>query len=129
MSRFQCHVFVCTNRRSEDDPRGCCAARGSEAVLDALKAAAHKAGLKGKVRVNKAGCLDACEHGVSIVVYPQEAWYAHVTLADVDEIVERTLKKGEVIDRLRAPFDRAGKPLPQPEPQPAPNPMRGPGRP
>ena len=106
MSRFACHLFVCTNVRKPDDPRGCCSAKGSEAVLDALKQKAHAAGLKGKVRVNKAGCLDACAHGVSIVVYPQGAWYAHVTLADVDEIVERTLLRGEIVERLRAPFDR-----------------------
>ena len=108
MSRFACHLFVCTNKRAEDDPRGCCSAKGSAEVLDALKSRAKAAGLKGKVRVNSAGCLDACAHGVSIVIYPQNAWYAQVTLADVDEIVERTLKRGEIIERLRAPFDRAG---------------------
>jgi (2Fe-2S) ferredoxin len=43
---------------------------------------------------------------VSIVVYPQGAWYAGVTLADVDEIVERTLRRGEIVERLRAPYDR-----------------------
>ena len=107
MSRFACHLFVCTNKRADDDPRGSCTARGSAAVLDALKAKAKAAGLKGKVRVNSAGCLDACEHGVTIVCYPQNAWYAHVTTADVDEIVERTLKRGEIIERLRAPYDRA----------------------
>lgn len=110
MSRFQCHVFICTNRRKDDDPRGCCAAKGSEEILDALKAAAHKAGLKGRVRVNKAGCLDACEHGVSAVMYPQGVWYSHLTLADVDELVQRSLVAGEVIERLRAPYDRGGLP-------------------
>ena len=107
MSRFQCHFFVCTNRRADDDPRGCCSAKGSEAVIDALKAAAHKAGLKGRVRVNKAGCLDACAHGISAVMYPQNVWYSRITLADVDEIVALSLLKGEVVERLRAPFDRA----------------------
>jgi (2Fe-2S) ferredoxin len=106
VSRFVCHLFVCQNERKADDPRGCCLAKGSAAVLDALKQRAHAAGLKGKVRVNKAGCLDACAYGVSIVIYPQAVWYAHVTLADVDEIVERTLLRGEIVERLRAPFDR-----------------------
>jgi (2Fe-2S) ferredoxin len=100
MSRFACHLFVCTNQRKPDDPRGSCTARGSAAVLDALKSKAKAAGLKGKVRVNSAGCLDACEDGVSIVVYPQGAWYAKVTVADTDEIVERTLKHGEIVERL-----------------------------
>lgn len=106
MSRFACHLFVCTNERKPDDPRGSCSAKGSAAILDALKQKAHAAGLKGQVRVNKAGCLDACAHGVSVVVYPQGAWYGGVTLADVDEIVERTLRRGEVVERLRAPYDR-----------------------
>ena len=107
MSRFACHLFVCTNNRKPDDPRGSCTARGSAAVLDALKSKAKAAGLKGKVRVNSAGCLDACEHGVSIVVYPQGAWYAKVTPEDADEIVERTLKRGEIIERLCAPSGEA----------------------
>jgi len=109
MTRFACHLFVCTNERGADDPRGCCSAKGSAAILDALKAKAHAAGLKGKVRVNKAGCLDACAEGVSIVCYPQGAWYARVTLADVDEIVERTLLRGEIVERLLA-SPRAPKP-------------------
>jgi (2Fe-2S) ferredoxin len=103
VSRFRCHLFVCTNRRADDNPKGSCAAKGSEAVAEALKAAAHAAGLKGQVRVNKAGCLDACEHGVSIVCYPQALWYRRVTLADVDEIVQRTLVRGEAVERLRLP--------------------------
>ena len=55
------------------------------------------------MRVNKAGCLDACEHGVSAVMYPQDVWYRGITLADVDEIVQRTLLHGEIIDRLVGP--------------------------
>ncbi|MGQ0553659.1 MAG: (2Fe-2S) ferredoxin domain-containing protein [Planctomycetota bacterium] len=105
MSRFRCHLFVCTNQRKPDDARGCCTSRGSAAILEALKARAHAAGLKGSVRVNKAGCLDACEFGVSMVVYPQGAWYGRVTAADVDEIVERTLQRGEIIERLVTRFD------------------------
>ena len=119
MSRFACHLFVCLNERKPDDPRGCCSAKGSAAILDALKAKAHAAGLKGQVRVNKAGCLDACEHGVSIVCYPREIWYAHVTLADVDEIVERTLLRGEPVERLLAPARPSKAPAPTPGPPPA----------
>lgn len=116
MSRFACHLFVCQNERASDDPRGCCAAKGSAAILDALKSKAHAAGLKGKVRVNKAGCLDACAYGVSIVCYPLNVWYSRVTLTDVDEIVERTLIRGEIVERLRAPYDRTGAPPAPPAP-------------
>ncbi|MHC5210733.1 MAG: (2Fe-2S) ferredoxin domain-containing protein [Planctomycetota bacterium] len=107
MTRFTCHFFLCTNRRDPDNPKGCCASKGSEDIASELKRQAHAAGLKGKVRVNKAGCLDACEDGVSAVVYPQGVWYSHITLDDVDEIVQRTLIGGEIIERLRAPSGHA----------------------
>jgi (2Fe-2S) ferredoxin len=103
VSRFSCHFFICTNRRDADNPKGSCAEKGSEAIAAALKERAYAAGLKGKVRVNKAGCLDACATGVSAVCYPQGVFYEHLTLADVDEIVQRTLIGGQVIERLCAP--------------------------
>jgi (2Fe-2S) ferredoxin len=118
MSRFRCHLFVCTNRRPDDNPKGSCAAKGSEAVLEAIKVAAHAAGLKGQVRVNKAGCLDACEHGVAAVAYPAGTWYAGITVADAEEIVQRTLVRGEVVERLlmpppaSAPAKTSGAPRP-----------------
>jgi len=45
-------------------------------------------GLKTSVRANRAGCLDQCEHGPTVVVYPEAVWYGSVTAADVPEIVE-----------------------------------------
>jgi (2Fe-2S) ferredoxin len=101
MPPFQRHVFVCTNVRPAGHPKGCCAGKGSEAVRDALKEQVAKRGLKGSVRANAAGCLDACEHGVSIVVYPENVWYGGVTLQDVDEIVEEHLVNGRPVERLR----------------------------
>lgn len=105
MSRFDCHLFVCINRRADGHPRGCCASKGSEEIAGALKKQAYERGLKGKVRVNKAGCLDACEHGVSAVVYPQGVYYRALTMDDVDEVVERTLERGEIVERLVLPED------------------------
>jgi (2Fe-2S) ferredoxin len=103
VTRFTCHFFICTNRREPGNPKGCCAAKGGEAIASALKQQAHAAGLKGKVRVNKAGCLDACELGVTAVVYPQGVYYSRITLQDVYEIVLRTLIGGEIVERLCAP--------------------------
>ena len=103
MPRFVRHVFVCTNVRPDGHPKGCCAAKGSEAVRDAFKKKISEAGLRGKVRANKAGCLDACEYGVSVLVYPEQVWYGGVKLEDVDEIIEKHLVRGEVVDRLRIP--------------------------
>jgi len=99
--KFERHVFVCVNERAADDPRGHCTARGAAALLDALKGAAHAAGLKGRVRVNKAGCLDQCARGCSIVVYPEGVWYGGVAVADVPELIQSHLIDGVPVARLR----------------------------
>ena len=115
MAKFQRHLFVCINERGPDDPRGSCTAKGSAEIAEALKAKAHACGLKRIVRVNKAGCLDQCAHGPTIVVYPEGVWYGGVTLADVDEIVERHLVRGETVARLEIPAEQlTGKEPPPP---------------
>lgn len=101
--RFERHLFICVNERAADHPRGCCASKGGADVAKAIKVAAYSLGLKGRVRVNKAGCLDACEEGISAVVYPEGIWYRGITLADVDDIVKRTLVHGEIVERLVSP--------------------------
>ena len=100
MSRYQRHVFVCINERPADHPKGCCLRKGSAEVRDTLKDELKRRGLAGIVRANNAGCLDACEHGVSVVVYPEAIWYGRVTKEDIPEIIERTIIHGEVIQRL-----------------------------
>ncbi len=99
--RFRHHVFVCENRRPDDDPRGSCGAKGSEAIRAALKQELARRGLKKQVRANAAGCLDACADGPSIVVYPEGVWYGHVRPEDVPEIVESHLVNGVPVERLR----------------------------
>ncbi|MBI3358482.1 MAG: (2Fe-2S) ferredoxin domain-containing protein [Nitrospirae bacterium] len=103
MNKYQYHLFVCTNQRPATDPRGCCAEKGSEVIRAALKEAIEKRGLKSKVRVNQAGCLDACAMGPSVVVYPQGIWYTVKSASDVEEIVERQCVKGNVVERLLMP--------------------------
>jgi (2Fe-2S) ferredoxin len=98
---FDKHIFICTNRRDESNPKGSCAAKGSEAIKDRFKKALHERGLKGKMRANAAGCLDQCEHGCTVVVYPEQVWYGHVTVDDVDEIVEKHLVGDVPVERLR----------------------------
>ena len=106
MAKFQRHVFVCTNERTPDDPRGSCMARGAEAVLSAFKQQLVEAGFKRVIRPNKAGCLDQCAHGVCVVVYPDAVWYGNVTPADVPEIITKHLARGEVVTRLVIPDDK-----------------------
>ncbi|MBI3184826.1 MAG: (2Fe-2S) ferredoxin domain-containing protein [Myxococcales bacterium] len=104
---YERHVFVCTNRRPEGHQKGCCASKGSEEVRDLLKAEVGRRGLSGRVRVNAAGCLDACERGVSVVVYPEAVWYGGVTSADVAELVDEHLVKGRPLERLlMKPYQR-----------------------
>ncbi|MCC7293996.1 MAG: (2Fe-2S) ferredoxin domain-containing protein [Phycisphaerales bacterium] len=103
MSKFERHVFVCNNERAPGDARGCCAERGGAAVRERLKTEVAARGLKGRVRVNQAGCLDQCEHGVTVVVYPEQVWYGFVKPEDAVEIVEEHLLHNRPVTRLRLP--------------------------
>jgi (2Fe-2S) ferredoxin len=107
MPPFARHIFVCENRRPAGHPKGCCAEKGSLELRQALKAAIGEAGLAGEVRANASGCLDACEYGASIVVYPEAVWYGGVTVADVPEIVQSHLVEGRPVERLRIRFEKA----------------------
>ncbi|MDP6945499.1 MAG: (2Fe-2S) ferredoxin domain-containing protein, partial [Myxococcota bacterium] len=66
------------NERRPGHRRGCCADRGAAAVRTRFKVLVAEHGLKGSVRANQAGCLDYCEHGVTVVVYPEGVWYGAV---------------------------------------------------
>ena len=100
MPHYERHVFICTNRRDPGNPKGDCASKGSEAIREAFKKGLHERGLKGRMRANAAGCLDQCEHGVTCVVYPEQVWYGHVTVEDVNEIIESHLVGGRPVERL-----------------------------
>jgi (2Fe-2S) ferredoxin len=101
MPPFERHVFVCTNRRPAESPKGCCASKDAEKVLSRLKQLGFEAGLKGRVRVNAAGCLDQCERGVTLVVYPEAVWYGDVTPEDADELFREHVLNGRPVERLR----------------------------
>ncbi len=96
---FQAHVFVCCNRRPDGHKRGSCAARGSEALRDYMKARAKELGLT-RVRVNMAGCLDRCEFGPAMVIYPEGIWYKVETKFDIDEVLEAHLRQRGRVVRL-----------------------------
>ena len=100
MPKFTRHVFICNNQRLPDDPRPSCNADGSGELQQAFKKALAIRGLARAIRSNKAGCLDQCEHGPTVVVYPEAVWYGGVTPADVDEIVESHLVGGNPVERL-----------------------------
>lgn len=101
-SYYRCHVFCCTNERPAGHARGSCAKRGSPRLRDYLKARAKELGLD-DVRINTSGCLDRCEHGPTMVIYPRGVWYHYESREDVEEILARHLIEGEVIERLLLP--------------------------
>ncbi len=96
---YDCHVFCCVNERPEGHPRGSCCRRGSVRLRNYMKARAKELGLEG-VRINASLCLDRCELGPTMVIYPDGVWYHYETREDVDEILERHVIAGERVERL-----------------------------
>ena len=58
------------------------------------------------VRANKAGCLDQCELGPTVVIYPHGIWYGGVQAEDVTRIIEETIIGGRIIPELVIGDDR-----------------------
>ena len=101
MSYFKRHVFFCTNQRPDGEP--CCQQFDAKGARSYVKKRAKSLNLHGPggVRVNSAGCLDRCEKGPVLVIYPEAVWYTYVDRDDLDEIVDRHLVQGQVVDRLK----------------------------
>jgi (2Fe-2S) ferredoxin len=101
MSFYKHHVFFCCNQREVG--RVCCNDKGASALRDYAKKRAKDLGLAGpgKVRINQAGCLDRCEEGPCLVIYPEEIWYTYVDEHDIDEIFDEHLLHGRAVERLK----------------------------
>ena len=97
--KFEKHIFICTNQRAEGEKKSCGEACGME-LVKAFKKALKDNNLKGRMRAQRAGCLDACETGPSMVVYPEGIYYGGVQLSDVDEIVNEHLVNNRPVQRL-----------------------------
>jgi (2Fe-2S) ferredoxin len=96
---YRAHVFCCTNQRPPGHERGCCFDKSAEKLRNYMKRRAKDIGLQ-DVRINGSGCLDRCELGPCIVIYPEGVWYSPKTEADCDEIIEKHLKQGQRVERL-----------------------------
>ena len=96
---YKAHVFVCTNEREPGHPRGCCKEKGSVDLRDYMKAKAKELGIK-NVRINNAGCLDRCELGPNMVIYPDGVWYRATNFEEIDEVLQKHLIEGGRVERL-----------------------------
>jgi (2Fe-2S) ferredoxin len=96
---FETHVFCCENSRDASDVRGCCKAKGASELRDYMKKACKELGIK-KTRINTAGCLDRCELGPTMVIYPEGVWYHYTTKADIDEIIHTHIIGKKLVERL-----------------------------
>jgi (2Fe-2S) ferredoxin len=101
LSYYSKHVFFCCNQR--EAPEKCCANQAAREMQQYAKDRIKALGLNGpgKVRINKAGCLDRCEEGPVLVVYPDAVWYTYVDREDIDEIIDRHVVGGEIVERLK----------------------------
>lgn len=109
MKRFEKHIFVCENVRPAGHPRGCCSEKGSVNLRELFKTKLKELGLSKNIRANSAGCLDACEFGASVVIYPEQVWYGGVKEADVDEIIQSHLLNNIPVERLKIKDERFNK--------------------
>lgn len=96
------HIFVCTNQRPADNPKGSCADRGSKEVFSAFRAAVEARGLRGRVQVSQSGCLKPCAYGPTVVVYPEGTWYGKVGPQDVESILDAHAE-GRRLESLELP--------------------------
>ena len=100
MKRYEKHIFICENKRPKDDPKGCCFDKGGSEIKAKFKERIKQLGLKSTVRANTSGCLDACEFGASVVVYPEQIWYGGVKVDDVEEIIQDHIINNKPVERL-----------------------------
>lgn len=97
---FELHGFLCTNERPADHTRGSCARRGSIELRDYMKSRVKELGLGREIRLQQSGCLDRCELGPVMVIYPEGIWYAVRTREDIDEILTSHVQQGKPVERL-----------------------------
>jgi (2Fe-2S) ferredoxin len=97
--KYEKHVFICSNEK--DAPKKCCGSAHGTELTDTLKQLLQEKGLTPKIRAQKAGCLDCCGLGPSMVIYPEGVFYGNVQTADLPEILDKHLINNEVVERLR----------------------------
>ena len=100
--KFEKHIFICTNERDEKSTRKSCGACGAVNLRNELVKMINEAGLKGKVRANKSGCLDVCEQGPAMVIYPKGFWYLGINRENIKTIFNKSILNNEPVLELIA---------------------------
>ena len=106
---YDAHIFFCLNERPNDHPRGSCSARGSIELHALMKKRAKELKIK-NIRVNKAGCLERCELGPVVVIYPEGIWYKIQTKQDVEDVLQKHIIKGEVVQNIALDINQINLP-------------------
>ena len=101
MAKPEKHVFVCTQHRPDDHPKGCCAASGGNELADAFAQEFESRSLWGRFKLNTTSCMGVCEESPSVLVYPEGTMYGKVKTEDVVRIIETHLIRNEPIDELK----------------------------
>ncbi len=96
---YEKHVFICTNKRPDGHERGCCMDSSGGEIRAYMKSRCKELGIE-KTRINASGCLDRCELGPVMVIYPEGVWYSTKTTEDAEEIIQQHIISGKIVDRL-----------------------------
>jgi (2Fe-2S) ferredoxin len=96
--RFEKHIFICTN--DKESGKVCCGSEHGMALVTKFREVLAEKGLKGKIRAQRSGCLDACSKGPALVIYPEGTYYGNIQLTDVDRIINEHIIAGRIVNDL-----------------------------
>ncbi len=98
---FDKHIFICTNQRAEGAPRRSCGENHGMQLVEEFRKQLKEKKLLMRIRAQKSGCLDICDFGPTVAVYPEGIFYVNVQLADVAEIIDEHIANNRPVERLR----------------------------
>lgn len=94
------HIFICVNQREPGAARRSCGEAHGLEIVDAFKKKLKELNLPIRLRAQKAGCLDICDFGQTVAIYPDGVFYVGVQQSDVDEIIEEHIIHNRPVERL-----------------------------
>jgi len=105
MARPEKHILVCTHSRPDDDPKGSCRQHGANPVAEKFADEFGERELWGRMKLNTTSCMGTCEHGPTVLIYPEGVMYGKVTADDVDKIIDQHLLNDQPVEELKMPAD------------------------